>query len=177
MSRASVRWLGFALCAALVALLPGCCGDSCDKAEMGSLDMKVDPPVAKQVPHTEVQQGVEVEDPYFWLRDDERQDPEVLAYLEAENAYTEAVMKPTEEFQQALYDEMLARIKETDLGVPERIGDYFYYERTEEGKQYRQFCRKKGSLDAEEELILDENALAEGHDYFRVGAFEVMRIG
>jgi oligopeptidase B len=157
----------------MVVLLPGCCGDSCDKAEIGSLNMKVEPPVAKKVPHTEVQQGVEVEDPYFWLRDDERSDAEVLAYLEAENEYTEAVMKPTEAFQQTLYDEMLSRIKETDLSVPVRFGDYFYYERTEEGEQYRYHCRKKGSLDAEEEVILDENALAEGHDYFRVGAFAV----
>jgi len=157
----------------ILALVAACGGGAGDAPEIGSLDMKVEPPVAKTVPHTEVQQGEEVQDPYFWLRDDARSDPEVLAYLEAENAYTAAVMKPTEEFQQKLYDEMLARIKETDLSVPVRFGDYFYYTRTEEGQQYPLHCRKKGSLDAGEELILDENALAEGHDYFNVGVFEV----
>ena len=173
MSRRSFRWLGFALCAALILLIPACCRESCDKVEIGSLDMKVEPPVANTVPHTEVQQDVEVQDPYFWLRDDARSDPEVLAYLEAENAYTEAVMKPTETFQQTLYDEMLS----PDQGDrPQRAGPFrrlLLLHRTEEGKQYAYHCRKEGSLDAAEELLLDENALAEGHDYFRVGVFEV----
>ena len=81
-------------------------------------------------------------DNYFWLRD--KPNPEVRAYLEAENAYTDAVMKPTEAFQKKLYDEMLGRIKETDVEVPYREGDYFYYVRTEAGKQYGIRCRKKG---------------------------------
>ena len=161
-----------ALAAALL-LAPGCARETTEGVKMANLDLAAAPPVAKKVEHTETRHGEVVEDPYFWLRDDERKAPEVIAYLEAENAYTEAVMKPTEEFRTALYDEMLARIKETDLSVPVRVGDYHYYSRTEEGKQYPIHCRKKGGLDADEEIILDENELARGHDYFRVGAFNV----
>ena len=165
------RWLEgltvFALAAALL-LTPACTRESAEGVKMAKLDLAAAPPVAKQVEHTETRHGEVVEDPYSWLRDDERKAPEVIAYLEAENAYTETVMKPTESFQKALYDEMLARIKETDLSVPVRIGDYYYYSRTEEGQQYRIHCRKRGGLDADEEIVLDENLLASGHDYFRV---------
>lgn len=115
--------------------------------------------------------GQVVQDDYHWLR--RRDDPRVRAYLEAENAYTEAVMRPTEALQHELYQEMLGRIKQTDLSVPERVGEYFYYARTEQGQQYPYHCRKQGSLEAPEEILLDENLLAEGHDYFRVGVFEV----
>jgi oligopeptidase B len=107
-------------------------------------------------------------DEYFWMRD--KTDPEVTAYLEAENAYADAVMKPTEPFQAALYQEMLGRIQETDLSVPYREAGYFYYSRTEEGKQYPILCRKQSSLEAPEEVTLDLNALAEGHKFFSLGA-------
>jgi oligopeptidase B len=106
-------------------------------------------------------------DNYHWLR--EREDPEVISYLEAENAYTKATMKHTEPLQEKLYQEIKGRIKETDLSVPAKDGDYYYYSRTFEGKQYRTYCRKKGSLEAEEEVLLDINELAEGYDYFRIG--------
>ena len=99
------------------------------------------PPVAKKVPHVTEVNGHKLVDNYFWLRD--KPNPEVRAYLEAENAYTDAVMKPTEPFQKKLYDEMLGRIKETDVDVPYREGDYFYYSRTEAGKQYPIRCRKR----------------------------------
>ena len=112
-------------------------------------------------------------DNYFWLRN--KEDPDTIAYLEAENRYTQDVMKPTESLQAALYDEMLSRIKQTDLSVPVKRDDYFYYTRTEEGKQYAIYCRKHGSAqsfqDAPEEVLLDGNALAEGRKYFRVGNF------
>jgi oligopeptidase B len=107
-------------------------------------------------------------DDYFWLRD--KSNPEVAAYLEAENAYADTVMKPTEPFQAALYQEMLGRIQETDLSVPYRERGYFYYSRTEEGKQYAILCRKQSSLEAPEEVTLDLNALAEGHKFFSLGA-------
>ena len=110
-------------------------------------------------------------DDYFWLRD--KANPEVAAYLEAENAYTDAVMKPTEALQDTLYKEMLGRIKETDDSVPYREGGYFYYSRTEEGKQYPIYCRKKGSLDAPEEVTLDLNELAEGQKFMSLGAYTV----
>ena len=131
------------------------------------------PPIAEKILYTERRHGREVSDPYRWLRDDRRSDARVLAYLEAENAYTAAVMQPTEALRNELYDEMVARIKEDDASVPERIGDYLYYTRTEKGKEYRYHCRKRGSLDTEEELLLDESALARGHDFFRLGAIEV----
>ena len=99
------------------------------------------PPVAKKVPKTTEINGRELVDNYFWLRD--KQNPEVAAYLQAENAYTDAVMKPTEGLQKKLYDEMLGRIKETDVEVPYKEGNYFYYTRTEAGKQYSIYCRKE----------------------------------
>jgi oligopeptidase B len=129
------------------------------------------PPVARRVPHPLQFHGETLQDDYFWLR--ERENPEVRAYLEAEAAYTAQVMKPTEALQKKLYDEMLGRIQQTDLDVPFRKGGYFYYSRTEEGKQYRTYCRKKGSLEAPEEVLLDLNALAEGEKYLSLGTAEV----
>jgi len=129
------------------------------------------PPVAKKVPHVSEVNGHQMVDNYFWLRD--KPNPEVRAYLEAENVYTDAVMKPTEPFQKKLYDEMLGRIKETDVEVPYKEGEYFYYTRTEAGKQYQIRCRRKGSMDAPEEVILDINELAKGQTFMSVAAFEV----
>jgi oligopeptidase B len=133
------------------------------------------PPVAKKVPKTTEVNGRRLVDNYFWLRD--KKNPEVKAYLEAENAYTDAVMKPTEAFQKRLYGEMLSRIKETDVDVPYKQGGYFYYSRTEAGKQYRIHCRKKGSLDAPEEVVLDVNELAKGQSFMSLGAFAVSSDG
>ena len=101
------------------------------------------PPVARKIPHETRIHGYTLKDDYFWLR--EKKNPEVIKYLETENAYTEEVMKPTKEFQEALYKEILGHIKQTDLSVPSRIGEYYYYSRTQEGKQYPYQCRKKGS--------------------------------
>jgi oligopeptidase B len=129
------------------------------------------PPVAKKVPHETKIHGYTLKDDYFWLR--EKKNPEVIKYMEDENAYTEEVMRPTKEFQDALYKEMLGHIKQTDLSVPSRIGDYYYYSRTEEGKQYPYQCRKKGNLEANEEVLLDLNKLAEGHSFLGLGGFRV----
>lgn len=125
------------------------------------------PPVARAIPVADTTHGDVRIDDYAWLRD--RTDPEVIAYLEAENAYTGAMTRHTESLQETLYEEMIGRLKETDLTVPYRKDAYFYYTRTEEGKQYRIFCRKTGSLDADEEILLDENELAAGHDFFEIG--------
>jgi len=134
------------------------------------------PPVAKKVPHTTEINGRKLTDNYFWLRD--KPNPEVRAYLEAENAYTDAVMKPTEPFQKKLYDEMLSRVKETDVEVPYREGDYFYYTRTEAGKQYQIRCRRKATVsDAPEEILLDINELAKGQTFMSVSAFEISTDG
>ena len=129
------------------------------------------PPAAKKVPHETTIHGRTLKDDYFWLR--EKSNPEVIKHLEAENAYTEAAMAPTKSLQQNLYDEMLGRIKQTDLSVPTRIGDYVYYSRTEEGKQYPYRCRRKGTMSGAEEILLDLNKLAQGHSFLSLGAFSV----
>ncbi len=129
------------------------------------------PPAAKKVPNVTEVNGHKLVDNYYWLRD--KTNPEVKAYLESENAYTDAVMKPTEPLQKTLYDEMLGRIKETDVEVPYKKGDYFYYTRTEAGKQYPIRCRRKGSMEAPEEVLLDVNELAKRQIFMSLGEFEV----
>ncbi len=110
-------------------------------------------------------------DNYFWMR--YREDPEVMKYLRAESDYLEEVMQHTNPLQETLFGEMKARIKEDDQSAPEKDGDYYYYSRNEAGKQYPIFCRKHQSLDAPEQVLLDQNALAEGKSFLRVGAFAV----
>ena len=129
------------------------------------------PPVAKKVPKTVTLHGDTRSDDYGWLRD--KKSPDTIAYLEAENAYADAVMKPTVELQAKLYDEMLGRIKQTDMQVPYLKKGFWYYTRTEEGKQYAIFARRKGTLDAPEEVLLDVNRLAEGKKFMSVGSFQV----
>ena len=127
------------------------------------------PPVAKRIETATEIHGERLVDDYAWLRD--KPNPDVAAYLEAENAYADAILAPTKPLQSKLYDEMLARIKETDDSVPYRDGDYYWYARTEEGKQYPILCRKRGSLDAPEQVTLDVNALAEGQPFMSLGAY------
>src|SRR5271167_1803235 len=129
------------------------------------------PPVAPVIEHHETRHGMAVVDNYFWLRD--KSNPEVVKYLEAENGYTEAMTQGLKPFQDALYNEMLSHIKQTDLSVPVRRGDYYYYSRTQEGKQYPIQCRKKGSLDGKEEVLLDLNELGQGKKFVGLGAFVV----
>src|SRR4030095_9056073 len=105
-------------------------------------------------------------DDYFWLRDKTK--AEVIAYLEAENAYADAVKQPLQDFEGSLYRETLSHLKETDTPAPVRRGKFYYYMRTEEGKNYAIHSRKPGSLNATEEIILDENVLAEGRKFFSV---------
>lgn len=129
------------------------------------------PPVAPQRPtRTELHDDVLI-DPYFWLRD--RTDPAVVAYLEAENAYLTAVLEPTVALQEQLYQEMRNRIQQTDESVPEQMGDYLYYQRTQEGQQYPIYCRKPASPDGAEEILLDQNQLAAGQPYCGIGNFKV----
>ena len=129
------------------------------------------PPVARVVPKTDTLHGDVRVDNYFWLRD--RANPDVIAYLEAENRYTDTAMAATRALQETLYQEILGRLKQTDLSVPERRGPYVYYTRTEEGKQYPIFARRRGSMEAPEEVIFDQNQMAEGKRYFTLGAFSV----
>ncbi len=129
------------------------------------------PPAAKKIAKVDTIHGESRLDNYFWLRD--KTNPEVLAYLDSENAYTETVMKQTEKLQAALYKEILGRIKQTDLSVPYRYGEYLYYTRTVEGEQYPIHCRKRGSIEAPEEITLDLNELARGHKFLGLGVYKV----
>jgi oligopeptidase B len=129
------------------------------------------PPVAERLPRTVEIHGERRFDDYGWLR--ERSDPKVIRYLEAETAYAEAVMKPTVALQQTLYDEMLSHIEQTDCSVPYPYGAYLYYTRTEKGKQYPIYARKRDRADAPEEITLDLNMLAEGHTYLALGVYAV----
>jgi oligopeptidase B len=129
------------------------------------------PPVAKKVPRRTEVHGTTLSDDYFWMRD--KKNPEVISYLEAENAYTAAMTKGTEALQERLYKEMLSRIKETDTQVPYHLGGYLYYTRTEQGKQYAVFARRKGEMSAPEQVLLDLNEMAKGHTFMSVGEFDV----
>ncbi len=131
------------------------------------------PPVAALRPH-EVKSpfGTRV-DPYYWLRDDERKDPDVIAYLNAENAYKEAVLAHTEGLEKKLYAEIVGRIKQDDATVPARKNGYWYYTRYETGSEYPIYARKKGTLDAPEEILANANELAKGHDFYQIGGLEI----
>jgi oligopeptidase B len=126
-------------------------------------------PTAPKRPYEITQHSQTRIDNYYWLRD--REDPAVIEYLQAENDYQEEMLQHTQVLQAQLYAEMKARIKEDDASVPAPDGEYFYYTRTETGKQYPYYCRKKGSLEASEEILLDQNILAEGKSFCRIGAF------
>lgn len=129
------------------------------------------PPVAEVVPDTFENFGQKRIDNYYWLKD--KNNPKVIEYLNAENEYTESVMASTKELQQTIYDEILGRIKEDDESYPSYINGYWYYSRTEKGKQYRTYLRHKGSLDAEEEVIFDVNKMAEGKSAFIFAGYSV----
>jgi oligopeptidase B len=129
------------------------------------------PPVAEVVPDTFENFGQKRIDNYYWVKD--KNNPKVIEYLNAENEYTESVMASTKELQQTIYDEILGRIKEDDESYPSYINGYWYYSRTEKGKQYRTYLRRKGSLDAEEEVIFDVNKMAEGKSAFIFAGYSV----
>lgn len=136
-------------------------------AQNGKTSSMLQPPVTEKKPKTTDINGDHLVDNYFWLR--EKTNPAVIAHLEAENAYTAAAMKPTEALQEKLYNEILSHIKQTDVNVPYKQGGYYYFSKTKEGLQYPMFYRKKGSLDAAEELILDQNELAKGQKFMSLG--------
>jgi oligopeptidase B len=136
-----------------------------------SADVNMKPPVAKAIPKRLEKHGHVRVDEYYWMKD--RENPEVSKYLEAENEYTASMMAPTRDLQETLFKEFKARIKQTDISVPYQRDGYFYYTRTEEGKNYPIYCRKKRSLDATEEIMLDVNQVAEGHKFCSVGGVQV----
>ncbi len=146
---------------AALAVLSGC----------ASKQQPLSPPDAAKIPVVKELHGDKLTDDYAWLRD--RENPEVISYLKAENSYAEKMMKDTKKLQKKIFREFIERIDETDLSVPVKRGEYFYYSRAEKGNQYSIQCRKKGSMDAEEEVLLDLNRLGEGMEYLGLGSFDV----
>ncbi|HWI24248.1 MAG TPA: S9 family peptidase [Lysobacter sp.] len=131
------------------------------------------PDVAKKAHVVKAPHGAERQDEYYWLRDDSRKQPEMLAYLNAENAYTDAFMAPLKPLQDKLYEEIVGRIKQDDASVPYRERGHWYYTRFETGKDYPVYARRKGTMNNAEEILLDVNVMAHGKDYFSVGDWEV----
>jgi oligopeptidase B len=128
---------------------------------------RLDPPTARKIPVQLERHGHVRIDDYYWLN--ERDNSEVIDYLKAENEYTDAIMAHTSSLQETLFQEFKERIKQTDVSVPYKKDGYFYYSRTEEGKEYPIYCRKKGTLEAPERIMLNVNEMAEGHDFYSVG--------
>lgn len=137
----------------------------------GKKEVSMNAPDAKKINKELTIHGDTRIDPYYWMN--EREDPAVKAYLEKENEYTKTVMQHTGRLQEELYDEIVGRIKQTDMSVPYKLNGYYYYTRYEEGKEYPIFCRKKGTLDSGEEIMLDVNEMAEGYSYYQVGSLKV----
>ncbi|MGE0545406.1 MAG: S9 family peptidase [Kofleriaceae bacterium] len=135
------------------------------------------PPRAEQRPYAVQSPNGTRNDPYYWLRDDQRKDPAVLGYLEAENAYTKAMLAPTRELEDTLFAEMRGRIKEDDSSVPMLKDGYWYYRRFEIGKQHPIYARRKATMQAAEQIVLDGNQLAEGHGFYTIGSYAVSRDG
>src|ERR1700722_7664304 len=133
--------------------------------------LALSPPLARREPVETVLHGDRRVDHCAWLR--QKDNPEVIAHLEAENAYTDSILQPTETFQEALYQEMLRRILQTDLSVPYRLRGYLYFTCTEEGKQYPVHCRRGDAGGSLDEMLLDLNRLAEGHSFLGLGALDV----
>src|SRR3954453_4886552 len=130
------------------------------------------PPVAAQKPHI-VKGPADRNDPYYWIRDDTRKNPEMLAYLAAENAYADAVLAPTRPLQEKLFNEIISRIKQDDSSVPVRERGYYYYARFQTGENYPILARKAGTLKAKEQVMLNEPQMAKGHGYFSVSGSSV----
>lgn len=149
------------LCACAFPLLLGWNGAGAE-----TITKDVRPPMAEKKPKKLETHGHVRVDDYFWLK--ERDNARVIEYLEAENAYTASVMAPLETLEEKLFDEITGRIKQTDMSVPYRLDDYYYYTRYEEGQEYPVYCRKKGSLESGEEVMLDANVLAKGHEFFQI---------
>ncbi|MFZ5517259.1 MAG: S9 family peptidase [Candidatus Zhuqueibacterota bacterium] len=161
----SIRFTVLVLSAFLfVGLWTGC-------ADITQKTATVTPPVAEQIAKELTIHNDTRIDNYFWLR--ERENPKVIEYLTAENTYLESMMAHTEKLQQKLFNEIVGRIKQTDMSVPYMSNGYFYYSRFEEGKEYPIHCRKKGKLDAPEEILLNVNEMATGHAFYQVQGLEV----
>ncbi|MBW2464891.1 MAG: S9 family peptidase [Deltaproteobacteria bacterium] len=150
--------------ATVLALVLLACGGT--RASTEQTEPSMTPPVAKRLPHALEDHDQTRQDPYYWMRSDDRSDEEVLSHLAAENAYAEQELAPLAGFRESLFEEIVARIPKDDESVPYRLDGYWYYRRVEEGKEYPIYCRRAGTMQADEQVILDANAEAEGHDYY-----------
>src|SRR5712691_2174501 len=137
---------------------------------MAKVSIASRPPRAPRRPKVLEKHGDRRVDPYYWMRD--KANPEVIAHLKAENAYTDAIMAPTEALRERLYKEIVGRIQETDTSAPTFFRGYWSYTRTVEGLDYEIYCRREGSMDSPEQVLLDGNVLAKGHAYFDLGYVE-----
>ncbi|MGN6109730.1 MAG: S9 family peptidase [Kofleriaceae bacterium] len=151
--------------------------DTADKSAVPPPSTEPAPPIAETRPYAVSSPHGTRNDPYYWLRDDTRSRPDVLAYLEAENAYAKQMMAPVKQLEDTLFAELRSRVKEDDTSVPVHKEGYWYYTRYETGKQYPIHARKKGTLDAPEEVLLDGNQLATGHAFYAIGGMDVSRDG
>jgi Protease II len=147
----------------LLATITSCVGSKKDAMILTQSDFPA-PPVAEKKPSTFHEFGHDRVDSYFWMKD--KKNPKVIDYLKAENAYTDTVMSSTKPLQEEIYKEIVGRIKEDDQSYPVLRNGYYYYSRTEKGKQYRTYCRKKGAISAPEEVIFDVNRMAEGKNAY-----------
>ncbi|MFC2158800.1 S9 family peptidase [Acidobacteriota bacterium] len=158
----------YVLCLCLLLILSCLIPSGCSKKETQSV---IEPPVAEKIPkELTIHDQTRIDD-YYWLK--EREDPKVIDYLTAENKYLDSMMKSTEEFKENLFQEIIGRIEQTDMSVPYKKRGYYYYSRYEEGNEYSVYCRKKGSLEADEEILLNVNEMAAGFDYYDVSGLEV----
>ena len=170
-----MRYAAFLSAASLALAAPL----NAQNSEGTTVTQPTSPPTAEKREHSYSHHGITISDPYHWLKDQSYptiDDEDVLDHLKAENAWFEARMKPQQELVDSLFEEMKARIKEDDSTVPQKDGDWLYWSEFEEGAEYRKYYRKPVA-GGDAQLILDENALADGHEYFRLGAFSVSKNG
>ncbi|HWN06822.1 MAG TPA: hypothetical protein VNO53_06630, partial [Steroidobacteraceae bacterium] len=165
------RFKNALILAVLPALIAACAGNAPARPEPESMPKSAPvPPIASVRPHVLESPHGSRTDEYYWLRDDTRADPDVIGYLEAENAYKAAMTAHTEALEEKVYGEIVGRIKQDDSTVPYRLRGHWYYTRYETGQEYPVYARKAGALDAPEQVMLDVNRMAEGHGFFQVGS-------
>ena len=143
------------------------------KVENVAAQTEVMPPIAKKVPYEMTIHGDTRTDDYYWMRDDERKAPEVISYLEAENAYTDEMLAHTKTLQSSLFEELKGRIQKDDDSVPVKDGEYYYSSQTRGDNEYATYLRSSDFAGTDQEVILDVNELAKGHDYFAVSGLSV----